>query len=778
MPVVRNWAALAAAGVCLAGAACNNATPVSGNPAATPDKPKPTAAEIGAPLMPAAKMPELPRPTAVPDPLVIANAVVQFDVKVQIPALVDGQIELIATPVSGPVNAADPLIVYHPRDTEKRQPYRRLREHDVVSRGQTLVRLDEQIVGAQIASSEKQIVSSEKAILAGNAALASYQILLKQSEKLLKDGPGSIAEVEQNRATVARLTENVVQSEMGKAKSEGELLQAQTQMQRYWCKSPVNGRIVKILKTAGEYAKAGDTILEIQSTDRVRVEGKLDAQYATRVKKDMLAVIEPAVPYGPAPFANWHRQEVTAVAVVVPQPGRPLVVSGGLDATALVWDLFGSKLSHRLPHPSGVGVRAVAATAPTTKLGHKVATGCDDGKIRLWDLSNPEKLPKEPAAVIDDGHNAAVTAAAFSPDGKFLATAAGRDVYLWDLTQSPPAKKYALPAEHRDAVTAVRFTPQATLVTVSRDRTVRVWKLGDAGAAVVDPVIDHRNGALDVLGVSADGSRVLFDKDAGWLDVLSLQDGRAVGSVRNAAASARFTGFALFSPDDSLILTAGGDADVKGEMQLWEAPAVGGRGSERRRLVTPARAAVTCAAFSPDKDKPFVVVGTQDGGVHYWIPPGPDERQRKWVGRVEAVLPSDSRSVQVRVVMENPADGGEGLQDRSTATVVINPDAVVAPGGEVVPAPTPRPLTPGPNGALVSPPLDGPKLVGGIATPGGVVRAAGTFAPGTPPAAEPVRASPLPMDPVRSAPLQGVAVPPVAPPTGGGLRPVPYPPAK
>lgn len=754
----RIWTAIAG-GFCLAISACNSntTTPQTLNPT-DPAK----SAEIGRPIYVAAKMPELPRPTATADPIVIPNAVVHFDLKVQIPAQVDGLIELIATPVTGQVDPNDPLIVYHPRDTERKQPYRRLREHDRVERGQTLVRLDEQSVAVQISVAEKQIAASADAIKYGMQARDSYKILLQKSIDLLERGTGSIAEVEANKATVARLTENVVQSEMSKAKSEGELLQAQTQLTRYWCRSPVNGRIIKLLKTAGEYAKAGETILEIQSTDRVRVEGKLDSQYASRVKKGMVAVVEPVVPFGPAPFSSWHRQEVTSVAVIAAQPGRPLVISGGLDSSALVWDLFGTKQSHRLPHPSGVAVRSVACTAPTTKAGHRLATGGDDGKIRLWDLSNADKLPREPLAVIEDGLSA-VTATAFSPDGRLLAVAAGRDAVLWDVSQTPPVKKYSFPQEHRDVVTFLRFTPQATLVTVSRDRTVRVWKLGETGAAVTDPFIDHRMGSLDALGVSSDGSKVLFDKDGGRIDVLSLQDGRTVGSVQNAASSARFMGFALFNPDDSLIITAGGDGEVKGEMQLWEAPAVGGRASERRRLVTPGRAPITCAVFSPDKDKPFVVVGTQEGGVHYWTPPGPDERARKWVGQVEAVLPSDSRSVQVRVVMELP-DSDEGLQDRSTATVVINPDWVANPAGGIAPAPSPRPATKGADGAFVAPPAPKVRPVEAREPTGGIVPAGGIVS-------QPVRGVPASAEPIRSAPPQGILTPMPTQPA------VPLPPA-
>ena len=60
--------------------------------------------------------------------------------------------------------------------------------------------------------------------------------------------------------------------------------------------SPLNGRVVKVLKSPLEFAKAGDPVLEIQATDRVRVEGKLDIQYDGLVKRGMRVVVEPNRP--------------------------------------------------------------------------------------------------------------------------------------------------------------------------------------------------------------------------------------------------------------------------------------------------------------------------------------------------------------------------------------------------------------------------------------------------------------------------------------------------
>src|SRR5581483_5843530 len=119
----------------------------------------------------------------------------------------------------------------------------------------------------------------------------------------------------QLEATVARLQSDLFQSEREKLKAEGEFETARAQLVRYFVRSPINGRVVRLLKSSGEFAKAGEPILEIQATDRVRVEGKLDAQYAEHVRKGMKATVEPARLVGPEPTANYHRQEVTSVAV-------------------------------------------------------------------------------------------------------------------------------------------------------------------------------------------------------------------------------------------------------------------------------------------------------------------------------------------------------------------------------------------------------------------------------------------------------------------------------
>src|SRR5262249_37186913 len=162
-------------------------------------------------------------------------------------------------------------------------------------------------------------------------------------------------------------------------------------------KSRVSGFIRSVAKHDGEYVHAGEKIFEIQSTETIRLEGTMDVQYYDRVKKNMTVSVEPAVPSSPLRSHALHNLGVACVAVT--GQARPLVVSVGLEGKALVWDpnLDGAKdalaYTHNLPHP--VAVRSVASTPPGKTV--LAVTGCDDGRVRIWNLTDVAKLPKSPA---------------------------------------------------------------------------------------------------------------------------------------------------------------------------------------------------------------------------------------------------------------------------------------------------------------------------------------------------------------------------------------------
>ena len=696
--MVRKWVVKSLVGVvCLSAAACNQAGS-GGAPGVQPNPDgTPVAVDIGSDLFKAVPPEKIEFGSGPEAAVVIPNAIVRLDKKQLVPAEVDGKIEVIGTPLLAGTSY-DPKaanLVYEQRDNGKVAPYRRLREGDRVVADSIVCLLNDLDVQVQLESSQLLKKSSDDVIGAANEATEAMSKQLKTMEGI--KGAASQLEILNLVAQHARYKENAIQAMKEKVKATGDEKRAQVLVSKHRSTSKVNGIITKILREPGEYVRAGDPIMEVLSTEDVRVEGTLESQFADKVVPGIKVLVEPTMPVGPdLKFGRIDlRLEVTGVAVTG-HKDRPMIVSSSLDGTAAVWDAFAPtgkpRTQVRLPHPSGV--RSVAATGAKAAK-QMVATGCNDGKLRVWDVSNPDKISDKPMSGFDDMHVAAISSVAFSHDGKSIATAAGREVFLWDVATAK--KLYAFPADHKDAVTSISFTPQATLVTAARDKSLRVWKLGTTGATVVRAV-DHRKGNVDILGVSSGGGRALFDQDDGRMEIVNLADGQAIGGMQNSGPAARFAGMAMFSPDDAFVLTAGGDGDMKGELQVWSVPQAGGRGSERRRLVTPYRATPTCAAFGPDGNKWFIAIGTQSGGVQVWTATTLAEQSKVRTGRVTSVIRLDPKTVKIRVETDAvPGELVDLLQDKATATIIIRPGEMAAP-----PAPTPgsAAIVPAPSGII------------------------------------------------------------------------------
>ena len=670
-----------------------------GNPADGADSAKDNPdADVGPALYKLAGPAVLTARAAGSEPIVI-QSYVQYEDRQQVSSEVEGMIELIASPLTKRADGKyvweqpgeppvvydparpHPSIVFHPRDRElypnnKEQwyPYWKLSDGVSVSTGQILCMIDDQQISAKIKGALE--VSKASAQMQAAAELG----LQKSKEKidLYKDKAVSGAippsQMLDDQVMVARFSENLGQALSTKAKSEADYEEARVMIRKYQIRSRVDGIIRSVAKHPGEVIRSGEKIFEIQSTEKVRLEGVLDREYERRLARNMAVTVEPAVPSAPLVSHRPHRHEVGGVAVTG-HADRPLVVSAGLDGFVIVWDPNVANvknrpaISHNLPHP--VPARAVACTPPGAKEILAV-TGGNDGKVRIWDLGDPAKLPTTPKHVPDDFHTSAVTAIAVSPDGKYAASAAGREVFIWDILAGK--KLYSFPPEHRDSVTSLVFTPQGTLVTASKDRTIKVWKLGTERAAVAR-TIEHRSGVVDALGVSPDGGRMLFDQDKGRIDLVNVADGQTTGQLSNVGSNAAFGTLALFGPDRGtpespyLVVTSGGEGDLKGVLQIWQAPKAGGRAAEIARLIAPGRVGVTCAAFSHQKDARFLVVGTTEGSIHVWTPPS--EQSRQLEGRITFIDTTDPRYVTVRVEMSNKEFP---LRDHTTATVIVSPE--------------------------------------------------------------------------------------------------------
>jgi hypothetical protein len=478
----------------------------------------------------------------------------------------------------------------------------------------------------------------------------------------------------------AKLTwDRYIEEEKAKAQNinvaREELKQAYVTLGLYELKAKSSGVVKDIVKYKGEAVKEGDLVLVLQNPDLLQVEGFVDVQDTKKLALGMPVVVEPTQPEAPAGILRGHREAVNAVAVSERQGKLPLVISAGEERRALVWQVAPSKDRHtgkvrwdgkvicKLEHPSAV--RSVACTLPAAKK-NLCLTGTADGVGRLWDLDRVLRggQPLELA----ESHRGPINAVAFNADGTICATGSeDRSICLWD-TESGKLL-HRIDGAHRGAVTSLAFTPKQQLVSAGRDRYVTVWTLKGDEAPVRDHEIDQLGGQVDVVGVSPDGTQVLFDQGR-QLRVLSLADSTNMGVITNTSGTANFTTFALFSPDGNAVLTAGSSDN---RLQLWRNPVTSkqARATEMRQYMWP-EARTNCAAFAPQA--PFAVTGTQNHQVVIWNLPAAAEYQEApanaIITHIDRFLDTTSRHVRVIAEVEGKTSG---LTPGGTATMVVYP---------------------------------------------------------------------------------------------------------
>lgn len=260
--------------------------------------------------------------------------------------------------------------------------------------------------------------------------------------------------------------------------------------------------------------------------------------------------------------------------------------------------------------------------------GRWLATGSGDATVKLWDAASG-KLVKTLAS-----HRSFVHAVAFSPKGKLLASGS-RDftVKLWDAAS---LNALATLDGHTNAVRAVAFSPDGQcLVSAGEDKTLRWWRV-ETTQEIACVTTDF---TVEQLAFSRDG-RVLAgcgaDTKVHFWDCSSREEQPAW-----AAHQANVIDLA-YSSDGRVLATGSFDGTIK----LWDA--AGGR-----ELATLGRGApVHGVAFAPGDE--FLAAATEEGLIRLW----------DW-NRREVLATLRGHSANVRTLAFSPKGGllASGDQD-------------------------------------------------------------------------------------------------------------------
>lgn len=191
------------------------------------------------------------------------------------------------------------------------------------------------------------------------------------------------------------------------------------------------------------------------------------------------------------------------------------------------------------------------------------------------------------------GHEDEITGAAYSPDGRLLATSSmDFSVRVWDAHGG--AERFAL-RKHNAVVGGVAFAPDGRhFASVGADSTARLW---DAATGEEVRAFKLGGSALTKVAFSPSGQRLAVGDADGHLWLCGLTTEYQTTSLPRHAKQVRSL---AFSPDGGLLASSGED----GTVNLWDTAA----GRERK---TPLNQAwhVWTLAFSPDGRRLVLVVG-------------------------------------------------------------------------------------------------------------------------------------------------------------------------
>ena len=244
-----------------------------------------------------------------------------------------------------------------------------------------------------------------------------------------------------------------------------------------------------------------------------------------------------------AHIARGHDEGLTGVEF---SGDEAFLLTSSLDGTARFWPMAEPALewsreavAFRNPDLAARGI-TVARACPG--LPGRVATGTRGGDLFLWDWSGGNR-PRRVDLAREEGE---VTAAAFTPDGRWLAAAwsLGKSILFWSIPEAGEPKLVAFrPRPHHDErVGALTAWPDGSMfVSGGDDSAIKFWKL--EGRSLVGTLMAQGRiaGPPDWLAFSPEG---LYDGSAAGESMVKWRVGERVVTLEQSADARHWFGLA------------------------------------------------------------------------------------------------------------------------------------------------------------------------------------------------------------------------------------------
>src|SRR5579884_915445 len=223
-----------------------------------------------------------------------------------------------------------------------------------------------------------------------------------------------------------------------------------------------------------------------------------------------------------------------------------LVVAGGDQIT--IWDVASAQLLAQLPQPSWVTSMAFAPD------NHFLATGHDDGLVRIWDPGSHELVRTHA------GHDGAISALAWHADGRLASAAEDRSIRLWDTAGRHSGSLLG----HTDRISALAWDPNGIrLASAGWDTTVRLWDTS-TGEPII--LLNAHADQVTALTFHPDGGRLASADSAHTVYLWDTQQHHVVHRWQDHRADVASL---AFSADGTRLASGGADR----VLHVWDTEA-------------------------------------------------------------------------------------------------------------------------------------------------------------------------------------------------------------
>jgi WD40 repeat protein/Flp pilus assembly protein TadD len=320
----------------------------------------------------------------------------------------------------------------------------------------------------------------------------------------------------------------------------------------------------------------GETALEIGAT--------ADAHSAFQKARNLDPGVE--VPWYLTRQRLAFRAHQSAVAGLAFHPDGRRIVSGGWDKRARLWDAATGRELRRF-----AGQEQAVRCAAFSPDGKVLATGADN--LRLWDVETGRPLH------VCNGHTGIIYRLAFSPDGRRIVTAsADRTARVWDVGAG---RQLHVLSGHADEVLGAAFSPDGHwIATASHDQTAKLW---DAMTYAEVRTFEGHTGVVKRVEFSPDGKHLATSSGDRTIKLWSVATGKV---ERTLQGHDQLVDVVRFSPDGRWLASG----DNGGTVRTWDAAT-----GKLQYVLRGHTGAVFVLAFRPDGQ---VLASGGSDGVFLW----------------------------------------------------------------------------------------------------------------------------------------------------------------